>query len=114
MVNLLLRQGYVVVVSLSVEDAIQTALIFKPHCIFADFFMADANAIELVAAANALLPDCKILITSDQARAVELLGRARAQGLAFRLLQGPAKREELLGVLAETLAPRAAGSTTNG
>jgi DNA-binding NtrC family response regulator len=68
----------------------------KPDLLLTDVVMQEMTGIELAIQAKAMIPSCRVLLFSGQARTHDQLAEARSQGYNFDLLEKPVHPEQLL------------------
>jgi DNA-binding NtrC family response regulator len=88
--------GFAAISFLDSLKAIEAATADAPDLLISDVVMPAISGIELAIRILRASPDCKVLLLSGHAHAVELLQEARALGHGFKLLSKPAHPEDLL------------------
>jgi DNA-binding response OmpR family regulator len=101
MTEILSRNGYLAMPAYDAEQALETALITPPELLITDVMLPGMSGIELAITMRRIFPDCKILLCSGQAIALDLLASARNEGHNFTLLTKPVHPRELLARIAE-------------
>ena len=101
--EILSRNGYAAMAAYDGNDAVETALITPPELLITDVVLPGMNGIELAITIRRIFPDCKILLCSGQAAALDLLASARNRGHHFTLLTKPVHPREMLARVAECL-----------
>ena len=87
------------------KQALETALITPPELLITDVMLPGMSGIELAITMRRIFPDCKILLCSGQAIALDLLASARNEGHHFTLLTKPVHPREMLARVAECFEP---------
>jgi DNA-binding NtrC family response regulator len=77
-------------------EALAAARWDTPDLLISDVAMPGISGIDLAIQIAAQYPDCKILLFSGQAAALDLLEDARHQGYDFQLLQKPIHPSDML------------------
>jgi DNA-binding response OmpR family regulator len=93
------------------REALSAACFDNPDLLISDVSMPDLSGIDLAIQMRVQCPQCKILLFSGQANTIDLLEKARSQGLDFQLILKPVHPTELLatiGTLQNQQAPREA------
>jgi DNA-binding response OmpR family regulator len=93
----------IVLVVYDANDALETALLTPPELLITDVVLPGMNGIELAITIRRIFPDCKILLCSGQAAAIDLMSSARSQGHHFTLLSKPVHPREMLARVSECL-----------
>jgi DNA-binding response OmpR family regulator len=101
MTEILSRSGYLAMTAYDAEEALETALITPPELLITDVMLPGMSGIELAITMRRIFPDCKILLCSGQAIALDLLTSARNEGHNFTLLTKPVHPREMLAQVAE-------------
>jgi DNA-binding response OmpR family regulator len=101
MTEILSRSGYLAMTAYDAEEALETALLTPPELLITDVMLPGMSGIELAITMRRIFPDCKILLCSGQAIALDLLSSARNEGHNFTLLTKPVHPRELLARIAE-------------
>ncbi|HSB76127.1 MAG TPA: response regulator [Terriglobales bacterium] len=110
--SLILRQGgYECQVAYSGASALQQGRDFRPALLISDVIMPDMNGVELAIELRRALPNCRVLLLTGQAAAVDVMQRARAAGHTFDILNKPIHPDELLGWVARLTRARGQGTT---
>jgi DNA-binding response OmpR family regulator len=107
------RSGYTAITAYDRVGALETALLVPPELAILGVGPSEEREIELAIALKSNLPDCKILLISDQSSRSAVLASAKKAGYKFDLLDRPVNPEELLAFVAATLksgSPAAAGN----
>lgn len=86
------------------EAAVEMAESFLPDMLISDVVMPGISGIEAAIKIGTMLPKCKILLFSGQARTVSLLEEARVQGYEFEILAKPVHPSDLLARLRNPIA----------
>jgi len=97
------HNGYATITAYDAEEALETALITPPELLITDVILPGMSGIELAITIRRIFPDCKILLCSGQAAAVDLLETATSQGHRFTLLSKPVHPREILSHVAERI-----------
>jgi CheY-like chemotaxis protein len=100
------HQGYEMATAYSGEEAIKVACSFQPNFILSDVMMGTMNGVEAVIEILRALPNCKVLFISGNADYRDLLGKARAEGFNFEVLEKPIPPPELLRRISQILSYR--------
>ena len=110
LVIILTQNGYEATVAYSGEEAVQKALVFRPHIVLSDIIMGAMNGLEaamLIAHAD---PGCKILLSSGQPATAELLLQAKSNGRFFEVMPKPVHPtvilEQINSLVAADLSPQ--------
>lgn len=94
---LILRQnGYDASATYSGEEAVQSALVLKPHIVITDIIMGKMNGLEAAMIIAEELPDCKILLFSGQPATADLLLQAKKNGRSFEVMAKPVHPDVIL------------------
>jgi DNA-binding response OmpR family regulator len=101
--EILSRSGYAAMPVYDGNDALETALISPPEMLITDVILPGMNGVELAVKIRRIFPDCKILLFSGQAAAVDLLATAKTSGHHFNLISKPVHPKELLARVSESL-----------
>ena len=104
--SILERQGYETATAYSGEEAIQVACSFQPDFILCDVMMGTMNGVEAAMEILRAQPKCKVLFISGNAGYRDLLGKARAEGFNFEVLEKPISPPRLLGKVSQILSYR--------
>jgi CheY-like chemotaxis protein len=105
MSEILSRNGYLAIPTYDAEQALETALITPPELLITDVMLPGMSGIELAITMRRIFPDCKILLCSGQAIALDLHATAQSKGHHFTLLTKPVHPREILAKVAECFAP---------
>jgi CheY-like chemotaxis protein len=108
---LILRQnGYDASVSYSGEEAVEKALVVRPHVVLSDIIMGQMNGLEAAMLILQALPDCKILLFSGQPATADLLQQASNNGRVFEVMGKPVHPtvilEQINALVAAGLSPQ--------
>jgi CheY-like chemotaxis protein len=87
------------------ESALEIAPSFQPDMLISDVIMPGITGIETAIQVRAMLPYCKILLFSGQARTANLLEEARALGHEFDILAKPIHPADLLARIRTAVPP---------
>ena len=101
--EILSRNGYAAMATYDGNDALETALLAPPELLITDVMLPGMTGIELAITIRRIFPDCKILLCSGQAAALDLLASARNDGHHFTLLTKPVHPRDMLTRVAEVL-----------
>lgn len=93
---ILRQQKYAALTAYDAASALDLVSLIPPHLLISDVLMPGMSGVELAIAMRKVVPDCKVLLFSGQARSVDLLADARAAGYDFTLLEKPIHPAELL------------------
>jgi len=110
------HNGYATMTAYDGEEALETALITPPELLITDVILPGMSGIDLAITIKRIFPDCKTLLCSGQAAAVDLLDTATSEGHRFTLLTKPVHPQEILKHVAERIGhsparPAKAGSS---
>ena len=105
MTEILSRSGYLAIPAYDAEQALETALITPPELLITDVMLPGMSGIELAITMRRIFPDCKILLCSGQAIALDLLATANNAGHHFTLLTKPVHPRDMLATVAECFEP---------
>lgn len=105
MTEILSRSGYLAITAYDAEEALETALLTPPELLITDVMLPGMSGIELAITMRRIFPDCKILLCSGQAIALDLLASARSEGHHFTLLTKPVHPREMLARVADCFEP---------
>ncbi|MGB6193531.1 MAG: response regulator [Terracidiphilus sp.] len=108
--EILFRNGYAAVAAYDAEGALETALLKPPQILITDVMLPGTNGIDLAIRMRRIFPDCKVLLFSGQAGAIDLLSRAGHDGHEFEILTKPVHPLDLLARVSEFVAPCQEGS----
>jgi len=93
--------GFEAIAVHSGEDAVALASTFRPDAAILDVFLDGGNdGIEIAHTILRELPTCNILLLSGQPETTELLAKASALGISFRVFAKPVRPELILDALA--------------
>lgn len=101
--EILSRSGYAAMAAYDGNDALETALLTPPELLITDVMLPGMTGIELAITIRRIFPDCKILLCSGQAAALDLMASARSEGHHFTLLTKPVHPKDMLARVAEVL-----------
>jgi DNA-binding response OmpR family regulator len=101
MTEILSRSGYLAMTAYDAEEALETALLTPPELLITDVMLPGMSGIELAITMRRIFPECKILLCSGQAIALDLLASARSEGHNFIMLTKPVHPREMLARVAE-------------
>jgi DNA-binding response OmpR family regulator len=101
--EILSRSGYAAMAAYDGNDALETALLTPPELLITDVMLPGMTGIELAITIRRIFPDCKILLCSGQAAALDLMTSARNEGHHFTLLTKPVHPRDMLSRVAEVL-----------
>jgi CheY-like chemotaxis protein len=104
--TILSKKGFVVMTAYNAKTALELARVIPPELLITDVAMPGMNGIELAIALVQSIPDCKILLFSGQASAIDLLDEARHEGHNFNLLTKPVHPTDMLARIHECLKDR--------
>ena len=94
-------------------EALAAARLDTPDVLVSDVAMPGISGINLAIHVRAQYPECKILLFSGQAAALDLLEDARSQGHNFQLLQKPVHPSVMLSMVGKLATENGlAGSRT--
>ncbi len=96
LVLILKQNGYNSSVAYSGEEAVERAVVLKPHILITDIIMGKMNGLEAAMLIADVLPDCKILLFSGQPATAELLLQARKNGRSFEVMAKPVHPDVIL------------------
>jgi CheY-like chemotaxis protein len=88
-IEILNMSGFCAFVAYDGQTALELAARLDPDILLTDVVMPGMNGIELAMAITKLLPQTRILLISGQAGTIDLLEKARNDGLAFELVAKP-------------------------
>jgi CheY-like chemotaxis protein len=100
------RSGYAAIAAYDGKDALETALLVPPEVVIADVELPGINGIDLAIALKSTIPDCKILLLSEQETMPELPSSASAGTHEFEVLNKPIKPSDLFARVSACLEPR--------
>ena len=103
--EILSRSGYAAIAAYDGSEALETALVTPPEMLITDVILPGMSGIELAIQIRRIFPDCKILLFSGQAAAVDLLATANGAGHHFNILSKPIHPRDLLARVGESLRP---------
>jgi CheY-like chemotaxis protein len=101
--EILSRSGYATMTAYDANEALETALTTPPEMLITDVVLPGMSGIELAIKMRRIFPDCKILLFSGQAAAIDLLATASGAGHHFNLIHKPVHPKDLLMHVAESL-----------
>jgi DNA-binding response OmpR family regulator len=101
MTEILSRSGYLAMTAYDAEEALETALVTPPELLITDVMLPGMSGIELAITMRRIFPDCKILLCSGQAIALDLHASAQSKGHNFTLLTKPIHPREMLAHVAQ-------------
>lgn len=105
MTEILSRNGYLAIPAYDAEQALETALITPPELLITDVMLPGMSGIELAITMRRIFPDCKILLCSGQAIAIDMLATAHNDGHQFTMLTKPVHPRDMLTTVADCFAP---------
>ena len=88
------------------ESALELVQSFRPDMLISDVIMQGITGIETAIMTRTMLPTCKVLLFSGQARTANLLEQARAQRYEFEILGKPIHPSDLLARMRAAVADR--------
>lgn len=97
---ILSSHGYDCRVSYSAEEAVITAEEFQPDAVISDVIMGVMSGIDLAIYLAEKQPQCKVLLISGQAVALELMEQANRHGYYKSILSKPIHPDQILAFLA--------------
>jgi two-component system response regulator VicR len=103
LVQILEHKGYAASAAYDGDGAIQLALLNPPQLVISDVMMPGINGIELGISIRRIFPDCKVILSSGQAEASDLITAALSAGNHFVFLQKPVQLNVLLKHVEEIL-----------
>lgn len=106
--EILSQSGYAAVTAYDGNEALEIALTMPPEMLITDVVLPGMSGIELAIKMRKIFPDCKILLFSGQAAAIDLLATARGAGHHFNLIHKPVHPKDLLMHVSESLKPASA------
>ncbi len=109
-VAILAGWGYAAMASYDAENALEVARIIPPEILISDVCLTGMNGVDLAIEIRSKVPDCKVILFSEQADSLNLLAVARNAGHNFTLLQKPVHPAELLAHLADFRPTTQSGS----
>ena len=84
------------------ESALNLAISFLPDIVLTDVMMPGMDGVTLGIRIRQSYPDCRVILSSGQVGAKNLLREAEAQGYSFELLEKPFHPDEILRRVAKT------------
>ena len=96
--------GYEVHVAYNGMEAVTIAERFRPNLLLTDVMMPVMDGVDAALAIRKMLPECAVLLLSGSAQVVDLLSKARAQGIHFELLAKPVHPSEIIERIEELCA----------
>jgi CheY-like chemotaxis protein len=97
LVTILNRSGYAAEAAYDGKSALEMALLVPPELLLADVAMPGMGGIELAIAVQRAVPDCRVLLLSEQAATSDLLPHVRSAGQdEFNFLTKPVHADVLL------------------
>jgi len=93
------ENGFEALAAFSGEEALATALTFRPDILLTDVLMPKMSGVELGMQLTKQLPEARILLFSGQAATMELMRKAEADGYRFELFPKPIHPDELIARL---------------
>ncbi len=96
LVNILIGEGYTAISTSNGKSAIEWSEKFEPDVVVSDVIMPGLSGIDTAKAILKQLPNCRIILFSGQAASVDLVSRAKAEGLSFEVLAKPIDPDALL------------------
>lgn len=103
---ILSNSGFAPLVAYDGRSALEIAMANAPDLLISDVVMPEMTGIELAIALVRTMPDCKVLLFSGQAAAMDLLADAHAAGYDFPILTKPMHPTKLLSEISGCLADR--------
>jgi Response regulator containing CheY-like receiver, AAA-type ATPase, and DNA-binding domains len=101
--EILCRSGYAARAAYDGEEALEAALIIPPELLITDVILPGISGVELAVSIKRIFPDCKILLSSGQVAALDLIAMAREHGHNFTLLSKPVHPRDMLANVANSL-----------
>jgi DNA-binding response OmpR family regulator len=102
------RSGYAAIAAYDGKVALETALLVPPEVVIADVELPGLNGIELATALKCTIPDCRILLLSEEKAPSELPASARGGVQEFEVLNKAIKPSDLFAHVSACLEPRKA------
>lgn len=102
--SLILQQaGFAATAVHNGNDALEIARLTPPDLLLSDVLMPGISGIDLAMAFVELVPDCRILLLSGQAEALDLLTQSGIAQGRFKILAKPIDPPELLSEISSSL-----------
>jgi CheY-like chemotaxis protein len=98
-VEILNQEGFEATAVTDGASAVELSKTLNPDVVLSDVIMPGLNGIETGIKIREIVPKCKIILFSGQAATVDLLEKARIQGLRFEILAKPISPEKLIAVI---------------
>jgi DNA-binding response OmpR family regulator len=102
------RSGYAAIAAYDGKDALETALLVPPEVVITDVELPGLNGIELALALKSTIPDCRILLLSEEKSSSELPASASLRAHEFEVLNKAIKPSDLFAHVSACLEPRKA------
>ena len=102
------RSGYAAIAAYDGKDALETAFLVPPEVVIADVELPEMNGVELAIALKSKIPDCKILLLSEQEATAERPASASDRAHEIEVLNKPIRPSELFAHVSACLEPRKA------
>jgi DNA-binding response OmpR family regulator len=112
--EILNRSGYAAIAVYDQAGALETALLVPPELAILGVGLSGTSEIELAIALRNNLPDCKILLLTEQSSRSTMLASMKEAGYKFDLLDRPASPEELLAFVEAIFKPRSPAAAGSG
>ena len=100
MAMILRVKNYEARVAYSAEGAVLAAEVFRPHAVISDVVMGAMSGIDLAMHLAEEQPDCKVLLVSGKAVALDLMEEANRRGYHHPILGKPVHPDRILEFLA--------------
>ncbi len=96
LVDILNGEGYKAVAVSDGASAIKWASMIEPDVVILDVIMPDINGIDTAKEILKARPQCRVILFSGHAASIDLLEKAKTEGLHFEVLAKPINPDRLL------------------
>lgn len=101
--EILNQHGYAAIAAYDGEDALETALLIPPELVIADVRLAGMSGLDVAAALKKKLPNCKVLLLSEQKAASDLPAPGNGVVHDFVLVDKPVHPADLVAQVSASL-----------
>jgi DNA-binding NtrC family response regulator len=94
--EILNESGFNAIAAYSGKSALEIVRDVCPQVLLCDLLMPHTNGVQTALAVREICPDVRVVLFSGHAATIDLLSRAKAQGLEFEFLPKPIHPDELV------------------